>query len=273
MPVNLSELKSNDSYAFIHQTKNEKITKILNDGYIFSSSETGILGEGYEGEDYFVFLSLVVPNDKIKPHIFSNTYSILIFDPQMYMDYGMKNLCHFTLGWNYGNISPNKTTFFNNLKDTDYKDVSDELKLKLNLNYLNLCVDNLGISGKRDRIDNDVPDVFNHKNELVVYEKIPIDKYLKYILVSPYIKEDFIPEKYKHLVINDVENKNSEHSFYKAKKYIYINAWKGKNLEKMNNLLKLIYKDKDEKIFNYKMFLKENKDKIKQEIANRMNKT
>lgn len=264
--IDFSELKSNDSYAFIHQTKNEEITKILNDGYILSSSETGILGEGYEGEDYFVFLSLVVPNDKIKPHIFSNIYSILIFDPQLYIDYGMKDLCHFTLGWRYGNISPDETVFFNNLKDTDYKDVSDELKLKLNLNYLDLC-----INAKRDKIDNGPPNVFNHKNELVVYEKIPIDKYLKYILVSPYIKEDFIPEKYKHLVINDVENKNSEHSFYKAKKYIYINAWKGKNLEKMNNLLKLIYKD--EKEINYKIFLQENKDKIKQEIANRMNKT
>ena len=212
----LKSLKPTDSYAFIHKTSNDDITKILESGYLLSSSETGN-SRWYEREEYRIFFSLVTPNDKIKPDGLIYKHTILIFDPQMYIDYGMRDLCHFAAGWNFGDVSED-TIFFNKLENCDYK---NEEKLRINLNYLDMY-----LGAEKDYIDpNGTFLTLHNTNELVVYEKVPIDKYLKFIFIYPNTDLSFIPEKYRHLVINDIENKE-------LKKYINNKAWKDKNIQK-----------------------------------------
>ncbi len=136
----LKELTPIDSYAFIHKTKNEYLIDILESGYLLPCDITG--NENYTcvnqdpNEPSKIFLSLVRPSDKIKYDIISESEPILIFDSKLYLDYGMKDLCYFTIGWNYGKIDSERTSFFNKL---DSRYTKDE-KLKLNLNYIDLSL-------------------------------------------------------------------------------------------------------------------------------------
>ena len=220
----LKSLKPISSYAFAHKTSNNNVVKILEDGYLLSSIETDIQGEGYEGEEYKVFFSIIIPNDKIKPDVLYDKQTLLIFDPKIYSDYGMKDLCHFSFGWNFGNIEEN-SIFYNKFENFDY---NDREKLKLNLNYIDMQ-----IGEEKDYIDPDGTITFNVNTELVVYEKVPIDKYLKFIFVAPGVNLNFIPEKYRNLVINDINNP-------KIKKYINVKAWGVKNMKKVLEMIELI---------------------------------
>ena len=225
----LNELNPSNSYAFCHITNNEYLIDILESGYLLPCNLTN--KENYTCIENKVFMSLVRPSDKIKYHIESEYETILIFDSSLYMDYGEKNLCHFSLGWFYGRVEPKKTLFFNSFKDSKF---TNKEKLRLNLNYLDTS---LGI--QEDFVgsnENSLFKTFNKSNELVLYDRIPIDKYLKYILISPYMKtRDFynigspfenlknkdmklyeiIMEKYGHLIVDSMEKMEEDLSLQK----------------------------------------------------------
>lgn len=222
----LNELTPSNSYAFAHKTHNEYLIDILKSGYLLPCDITD--KENYTCVENKIFMSLVRPSDRIKYDVVSESEPILIFDSKLYMDYGMKSLCHFTLGWNYGNIDSKNTLYFNTFKNLK---LTKNEKLKLNLNYLDVS---LGI--KEDKVRN-VPLTFNTQNELVLYEKIPIDKYLKHILISPYMRtrgryqkegspfdvlkeKDYdlyetIMKKYGHLIIDSLEKMEGDSEFAK----------------------------------------------------------
>ena len=219
----LNELNPSNSYAFIHKTHNEYLIDILESGYLLPCNLTN--KENYTCVENKVFMSLVRPSDKIKYDVVSENEPILIFDSKIYMDYGIKNLCHFSLGWNYGRIDLKNTLYFNSFKtsksDSEIKKFTKNEKLRLNLNYLDVSL------GIQEDFIGGVPFTFNTQNELVLYDRIPIDKYLKYILISPYMKTrgryqkegspfdvlknkdmklyEIIMEKYGHLIIDSLE--------------------------------------------------------------------
>jgi len=219
-----NELNPIDSYCFIHKTHINFIEDVLKSGFLLPSEETG--NSSYDGPEDKIFMSLVRQNDKIKYDVISDNEPILIFDTKIYLDYGMINQCHFNIGWNYGHINEN-SIFFNKFEEQKELNLSNNDILQLNLNYIDISLGHYN-----DEIEA-VPLTFNIQNELVLYEKVSLKKYLKYVILSPYSRyrnenESLelrlkLKEKYGELIIDNIEDMK------KLKNFINIKSWENLN--------------------------------------------
>jgi hypothetical protein len=157
-----------EQFSLLHITTFYGLQDILEQGQITAS-------EKFKK----VFLSFIFPTDKLKPFegCKSKFVSILL-NPQFFEDCSTKRLpgnkfgtCHFTPFWAVGEKQP---------QSYKYKWNKEKYTLKDNLNFiLNL-----------QRQYNFSSFGLEQENELVVDEKVSLDKYIEGI----YIPQDFVPE-------------------------------------------------------------------------------
>jgi hypothetical protein len=190
------DLIPTNQFAFVHGTFPGAVNVILKDGYLRPSKVTG--NEGYDVFDS-VFMGFVSPNNKAPVDSLYNYELILILKPEIYKDY--KHLCHFNTDWKYGKID-DKTTFYK-----DFPEYTEDENLQLNLNNLDIVMkDDKKAFRKKHKIGPNYDRTLN-RNELVVKDSIPIDKYLIGI-ISGLKKNKLNSERLNNVKLNNPKYKD-----------------------------------------------------------------